>query len=314
MPGVHRVLTHKDVQGGNRIFGFVLFPWSKNDGYDRPILCDEKVFQFGDALAIVCADTQENARAAATKVKVEYEELPAYMNALDAAADDALEIHPGTPNVYFTQYLQKGTDVDEALAQAPYVVEGDFYIQRQPHLTIEPDVGFSYLDEDGVVVVQSKSITVYAHHTMICDGLGLPPEKLRIIQNPMGSSFGYKLSPTLEAFCAVATMATGRPAYLEYDYYQHITYTGKRSPVFMWAKIGADKDGKLLALKQDFYMDHGAYSEFGDLLTVKVIRNARPAITFPISMVWGGQFLPIMLSARLFAVTVRRRPNLPLKC
>jgi len=281
MPGVYRILTHKDVKGNNRIFGFVLYPWSKNDGYDRPILCDEKIFQFGDALAIVCADTNENARAAAAKVKVEYEELPAYMNALAAAAEDAQEIHPGVPNIYFTQYMHKGMDVDAVLDKAPYVVEDNFYVQRQPHLTIEPDVGFSYLDEGGVVVVQSKSITVFAHHAMICDGLGLPPEKLRIIQNPTGSTFGYKLSPTLEAFCAVATMATGRPAYLEYDYYQHITYTGKRSPVFMRAKVGADKDGKLLALKQDFYMDHGAYSEFGDLLTIKILRSTAAGYHIP---------------------------------
>lgn len=281
MPGVIKILTHKDVKGGNRIFGFVLYPWSKNDGYDRPILCDEKVFQFGDAIAIVCADTRDHARAAADKVKVEYEELPAYMNALDAAAEDAIEIHPGTPNVYFTQHLKKGKDVDPIFEEAPYVVEGNYYVQRQPHLSIEPDVGFAYMDEDGTVVIQSKSISVYTFKAMIAEGLGLPQDKLRIIQNPMGGSFGYKLSPTLEALCAVATMATGRPAYLEYDYYQHITYTGKRSPVYMWAKAAADKDGKLLALKHDHYMDHGAYSEFGDLLVIKILRNVAAGLDVP---------------------------------
>ena len=74
----------------------------KADGWERPILCDTKVFQYGDALAIVCADTIEQALAAVPKVKVELEELPAYMNALDAMADDAIEIYPGTPNVFFT--------------------------------------------------------------------------------------------------------------------------------------------------------------------------------------------------------------------
>ncbi|MGI6713276.1 MAG: molybdopterin-dependent aldehyde oxidoreductase [Bacillota bacterium] len=273
MPGVFRVLTHKDVQGNNRIFGLVLYPWSKNDGYDRPILCDKKVFQFGDAIAIVCADTEEHARAAAEKVKIELEELPAYMNALDAAADDALEIHPGTPNVFFEQPLAKGNDVDQIFESAPFVVEDNFYVQRQPHLAMEPDVGFSYFDEDGVLIIQSKSISVYTHVRMIAEGLGLPQDKIRIIQNPMGGSFGYKLSPTLEALCAVATIATGRPAYLEYNYYQSITYTGKRSPAYIYLKAAADKDGKLLALKSDFYMDHGAYSELGDLLTIKILRN-----------------------------------------
>ena len=77
MPGVVKVVTHKDVKGRNRITGLITFPTNKGDGWDRPILCDEKVFQFGDALAVVCADTEANARAAAEKVKVTLEELPA---------------------------------------------------------------------------------------------------------------------------------------------------------------------------------------------------------------------------------------------
>ena len=55
MPGVFRVLTHKDVKGKNRITGLITFPDNKGDGWDRPILNDTKVFQYGDALAIVCA-------------------------------------------------------------------------------------------------------------------------------------------------------------------------------------------------------------------------------------------------------------------
>ena len=274
MPGVARVLTHKDVQGSNRSFGLVIFPWNKGDGYDRPMLCDDKVFQFGDAIALVAADTKVQAEAAAAKVKVELEPLPAYMNGPDAAAEDAIEIHPGTPNVFFECDLKKGEHdkVDELINNAPYVVENSYYTQRQPHLSIEPDVGFAYTDEDGVVTIHSKSIALYIHHFMLCAGLGLQPEKLRIIMNPQGGNFGYKLSPTLEAFCAIATMATGRPCYLEYSYYQHITYTGKRSPMNATAKAAADENGKLVALDYDLIVDHGAYSEFGDDLVTKTVR------------------------------------------
>lgn len=272
MPGVHRVLTYKDVEGKNRIFGFVLFPWSKNDGYDRPILCDKKIFQYGDAIAMVCADTEEHARAAAEKVRVELEELPAYMNALEAAAEDAIEIHPGTPNVFFEQSVVKGEDIAPIMAKADYVAEDSFYVQRQPHMPIEPDVGFAYLDDEGRVTIHSKSITLHAHHRMLYEGLGIEPEKLRLVQNPMGGSFGYKLSPTMEALLAVACMATGRPVFMRYNYYQQITYTGKRSPFFINLKLAADKEGKLLAMEHDFLIDHGAYSEFGDLLTVKGVR------------------------------------------
>ena len=269
MPGVYKVVTHKDVKGKNRITGLITFPTNKGDGWDRPILCDTKVFQFGDAIAIVCADTVENARAAADKVVVKLEELPAYMSAPAAMADDAIEIHPGTPNVYYEQKIAKGGETKPLMDSAAYVVEDEFYLQRQPHLTIEPDVGFAYFDEEGRLTIHSKSIGIHLHHAMICPGLGIEPEKLRLVQNPTGGTFGYKFSPTMEALVGVAAMATCRPVFLRYDYYQHITYTGKRSPFFVKLKYGADKSGKIIAMESDWLVDHGPYSEFGDLLTVR---------------------------------------------
>ena len=203
MPGVYKVVTHKDVKGKNRITGLITFPTNKGDGWDRPILCDTKVFQFGDAIAIVCADTVENARAAAEKVVVKLEELPAYMSAPAAMADDAIEIHPGTPNVYYEQKIAKGGETKPLMDSAAYVVEDEFYLQRQPHLTIEPDVGFAYFDEEGRLTIHSKSIGIHLHHAMICPGLGIEPEKLRLVQNPAGGTFGYKFSPTMEALVGV---------------------------------------------------------------------------------------------------------------
>ena len=269
MPGVEKVITHKDVKGKNRITGLITFPTNKGDGWDRPILCDEKVFQLGDAIAIVAADTEANARAAAEKVKVSLEELPAYMSAPAAMADDAIEIHPGTPNVYYEQNIAKGGDTAPVMASAAHVVEGSYYLQRQPHLTMETDVGFAYFDDQENLTIHSKSIGIHLHHAMICPGLGVEPEKLRIVQNPAGGTFGYKFSPTMEALLGVAALATGKPVGLRYDYYQHITYTGKRSPFFVNLKYGADKDGKIVAMESDWIVDHGPYSEFGDLLTVR---------------------------------------------
>jgi aldehyde oxidoreductase len=269
MPGVAKVITHKDVKGKNRITGLITFATNKGDGWDRPILCDDKIFQFGDAIAIVAADTEENARAAAEKVNVKLEELPAYMSAPAAMAEDAMEIHPGTPNVYYEQKIAKGEDTQPLMKTAAHVVEDEFYLQRQPHLTMEPDVGLAYFDEEGRLTIHSKSIGIYLHHAMICPGLGIAPEKLRIVQNPAGGTFGYKFSPTMEALLGVAAMATDKPVTLKYDYFQHITYTGKRSPFFIKLKYGADTDGRIRAMESDWAVDHGPYSEFGDLLTVR---------------------------------------------
>ncbi|HTY24000.1 MAG TPA: molybdopterin cofactor-binding domain-containing protein [Desulfomonilaceae bacterium] len=269
MPGVEKVITHKDVKGKNRITGLITFPTNKGDGWDRPILCDEKIFQYGDAVAIVAANTEANARAAAEKVKLVLEKLPAYMSAPAAMADDAIEIHPGTPNIYYEQRVAKGSDTKPLMESAAYVVEGEYYLQRQPHLSLEPDVGLAYFDEEGRLTIHSKSIGIHLHHGMICPGLGTEPEKLRLVENPAGGTFGYKFSPTMEALLGVAAMATGKPVALRYDYVQHITYTGKRSPFFIKLKYGADKDGKIIAMESDWSVDHGPYSEFGDLLTLR---------------------------------------------
>ena len=116
MPGVVKVITYKDILaagGTNQINGLVMLPkHNKTDGFERPVLCSDKIFQFGDAIAIVAADTEAHARAAADAVKVEIEELPAYMSALDAMAPDAIEIHPGTPNVFYETNCIKGPDFD----------------------------------------------------------------------------------------------------------------------------------------------------------------------------------------------------------
>ncbi|MGI5908671.1 MAG: molybdopterin-dependent aldehyde oxidoreductase [Christensenellales bacterium] len=301
MPGVYKVITHKDVPGKNRITGLITFPTNKGDGWDRPILCDEKVFQFGDAIAIVAADTVENAKAAAAKVKVDLELLPAYMSAPAAMESDAIEIHPGVPNEYYQINCIKGGETAPEFEKAAYTIETETYCSRQPHLTIEPDCGLAYIDESGCLTIHSKSIGIHLHHAMVCPGIGIEPEKLRIVQNPAGGTFGYKFSPTMEALLGVACLATGgKPVSLAYNMFQGITYTGKRSPGFVKIKMAADSDGKITALEADGIIDHGPYSEFGDLLTMRLmqfigagydIRNVRmKGHTVATNHAWGSAF------------------------
>ena len=302
MPGVERIITAKDILasgGKNLINGLVMLPLNnKCDGWDRPVLCDEKIFQFGDAIAIVAADTEAHARAAADAVKVDIELLPAYMNAMDAIAEDAIEIHPGVPNAYYETNCIKGPDFD--FDSAPNVVEIESYCSRQPHLHLEPDCGYAYIDEDGMVTVHSKSIGIHLHMPMIADGIGVPMDKLRIVQNHAGGTFGYKFSPTNEAILGAAAKIIGKPVSLVFNQFQNITYTGKRSPGFMNIKLAADEKGKLLGLWGNNYIDHGPYSEFGDLLThrlsqfvgagyhIPTIRNK--STTVFTNHAWGSAF------------------------
>ncbi len=267
MPGVEKIITHKDVKGTNHIVLPPGIPVAKTDGTERPILVEDTIFRYGDVCALVAADTREHAREAAKKVKVNYEQLPEYMNALDSMAEDAMEIHKGTPNIYFELPVIKGGDTEEIMEKAPYVVEGSFRTQRQPHLVIEPDVSLGYFDEEGRLTLHCKSLALNATLTAMCPGIGLKPNQVRLIENPTGASFGYAISPSDTALTAVATMATGRPCCLQFSYAEHNHFTGKRAPGFTNLKIAANEEGKIQAIEFDIAYDKGSYSEVCRVIT-----------------------------------------------
>ncbi|WP_094603002.1 Aldehyde oxidoreductase [Sporomusa silvacetica DSM 10669] len=261
MPGVFKVMTSKDIKGTNRQNGLCSMPNNRGNNFDRPIINDTKVFQYGDVLAIVAADTEKNARAAADKVQAELEVLPAYMNGLDAIAEDAMQIQPGYPNLFLELPIIKGDESAPIMEEAANVVEGSFFLQRQPHIVLEPEVGLAYIDEEGRLTVQSK--TQFLHLIPLVGGpaLGVAPETIRAIENPVGASFGHKMSAHPELLMMAAALATEKPVCLRFDYAQQSYFTGKRACSYYNAKLAADKDGKLLAMETDFLFDHGAYHE-----------------------------------------------------
>ena len=280
MPGVYKVVTYKDVRankGTNRIRGQVGCPSVTTDGWERRIMVEEgdKIRQWGECVAIVCADTETNARAAADKIKVDYEPLPELIDIYQAKAADAVKVYDeidgidGMPNAFNKRMFTKGADPKEDLDNAPYVVEDEFYSSRQPHMVLETDCGYAYYDEEGRVTLATKSICVYRHQMMIARGVGIAPSKIRVIQNNMGASFGYKVAPTNEPYLAIALVACQRPVYMRINMKEHNIRTPKRSPFLMHIRVGADKSGKLLGAEQTWWVDHGPYSESSNDLTNK---------------------------------------------
>lgn len=294
MPGVERILTSKDIKGTNRVNGLCFMPNNKSDGYDRCIINDKKVYQYGDVLALVIADTETNARAAADQVKVELEVLPAYMNGLDAIAEDAIEIHPGTPNLFLELPIVKGAETAAIMENAPYVVEGSFYTSHQPHLVLEPDVGMAYYDEEGRLTVQGKGQFLQALPLMYAQALGIEPEKIRVIENPVGASFGSKMSGHTEALMMAAAMATKRTVCMRFDYAQQSYFSGKRSASYYNVKLAADKNGKLIGMEEDFLFDHGAYHEAtSEPLLEKGLRFCGAGYQIPNIRGWA-EFVPLI--------------------
>jgi aldehyde oxidoreductase len=284
MPGVHTIVTAKtiaDNKGTNRIRGQVGSPTATTDGWERRMIVPEgdKIRQWGECVAIVVALNEKLARKAAAAVKVDVEPLKEMIDIHQAMAPDAIPVYDeiegidGIRNAFNRRPFQKGDDPKDIIDKAPYKVEDTFYSSRQPHLTLETDCGYGYYDEEGRLCLQTKSICVYRHQLMIARGIGIPPSGIRVIQNNMGATFGYKVGPTNEYLLAACLLAVkDRPVYMRLDMKEHITRTPKRSPFLMKVRIGADKDGKLVGGEHQWYVDHGPYSESSQDLMNKGIQ------------------------------------------
>ncbi len=220
-------------------------------------------------VAVVAADTREHARAAAEVVKVELEPLPEYETALEAILPDSVPIHEGAPNLFLTTPLHKGEDTREVFAKADYVVEGSFHSGREPHLSIEPDIAQAYMDDEGNLTVQSKAQYVYGTKYMIAGGVGLPPDKIRVVQNETGGAFGYAVSPPSAGLVAACCLALERPVSLEFSYPEHQWFTGKRTSGYSNVRLAANKDGKIQGYEFDAMLDMGGYSSMVELYVDK---------------------------------------------
>ena len=271
MPGVIKIMKAEDVPGTNNLGFQALVPRQKGDGMTiTPVICGEKVNKRGDIVALVAADTKEHARAAAKQVKQELELLPVYKTLPEAAMPNAVQLHAGVPNVYMEQPVFKGIDTAELFEDENLLVaEGSFHSQHEPHLPIEPDVVQGYYDTDDNLTIQCKSQSMGENVETIANTLGVDQDKVRIIMNPTGGSFGYSTSAATFALVGAAVMVLDCPCTLTLSYEEFNHISGKRSATYTNARIGVDKEGKIVAAEYDLGLDHGAYA----MIASKIFNN-----------------------------------------
>ena len=253
MPGVAGVMTAADIKGSNNM-GF---------DNDQPLLCTDNLPVLGAAVAIVAADTQKQALAAAAAVKVDYEELPAVRNAMEAMADGAPAVHPGKPNVCHTAGQIKG-DAKAALETSAVVVEGDFYSPLIHQASLEPEATLAYMDgsgEDAQLVVIGRSIWIHQHAQMIQDTVGW--DNVRYQEAFTGGQFGIKCDLTSEGYAAAAALHFQRPVRYIPSLTESMWLTPKRHPFRMKTRMGADADGKITGLEMEMIVENGAYTSIG---------------------------------------------------
>ena len=274
MPGVYKVITHKDVKGSNRLNMFTFIPRAVASEQTHILLAEDKIFNYGDIVALVAADTKTHAREAAAKVTLEYEQLPEMLSFLEAAMPDAVRVHEDHPNIWAMQPTIKGEpNVRELIDGAPNMVEGSFYSTREPHMPIEGDTVQAYWDEDGMLTVHCKAMAIYANIGDIAEATGVPAEKVRVVENPTGGTFGWGIASATYSIAAIACMACDDlPVALSMTYGEFMAFSGKRAPSYTNARLACDEKGRIIAAEWDNGLDHGAYNELGDDLTTRIAR------------------------------------------
>jgi CO/xanthine dehydrogenase Mo-binding subunit len=259
------VLTSKDVPGTNR-FGTMY--------KDTPVLADDKVRCFGDAVALVVADNQKAAERALNLIKVEYEELPGVFNPIEGLSPEAPLVHENG-NLLQHFKVRKG-DVNEGFRQCVAVAENTFTTSMISHAYMELECSVAEY-EQGMLTVWTSTQDVYGDRRQIAAALGLPLNKVRVVQMTTGGAFGGKIDVTTEILAALAALKTGRPVKVRFSREESMMISTKRHPVILKVRLGANKEGKLLAMEGEIYGDTGAYASLG----AAVIRKCGLILTGP---------------------------------
>jgi xanthine dehydrogenase molybdenum-binding subunit len=257
MPGVVRVFTAADVPG-NRGTGM-------NDP-DQPVFVAEGELTccVADFLAMVVADTPFHARQAAARVKVDYDVLEPLTDMFEALEPGAPLVHsPETFAPRPSNILQPTTafsrgDVDAALAASAHLIEATFETQPIDIAFLEPESCLVIPRPGGVKVHTESQGSVY-DHAQIARILNLDPANVEIALAASGGAFGAKEELSIQGQTAVAAYLVQRPVKTVLTRPQSTQHHVKRHAMTVKLTVGADRDGRLLALRSRIVADAGGY-------------------------------------------------------
>ena len=267
-PGVVAVLTGADMEAD----GIAGLPcgWQvdfKNGDTMKepahPALAVGKVRHVGDAVAVVVAETREQAADAAELVEVDYEELPAVVDVVAATQDGAPQLFDDVPNnIPFDWELGDKEAADAGIAAADHVTTLEFRNQRLIPNAIEPRAAIGDYDDsrDHYTLYTTSQNPHVIRLLMSAFVMGIPEHKVRVVSPDVGGGFGSKIFHYAEEVIVTwASRRIGRP----------VKWTAQRSESFVTdahgrdhatkAEMGFDADGRITALRVDTYANLGAY-------------------------------------------------------
>ncbi len=274
LPGVLAVITHADFpEPSEPVMQTVRGPQPSVWDTER-ILARRKVLFRGHPVAAVAATDHHIAEDALQLIEVEYEVLPAVTTIGDALLPNAPILHDdgkaalveglfaspdGKPsNVARTLELGVG-DIEAGFAEADIILERQYETSMAHQGYIEPHNGTAVWGRDGKVTIWTSTQGAFGIRTNVARVLNIPIGDLRVIPAEIGGGFGAKNVVYLEPLAALLSKKTGRPVQITMNRTEVLEATGPTSGTRSWVRIGAKRDGKLVAADVRLEYEAGAY-------------------------------------------------------
>ncbi|MDO6431896.1 molybdopterin-dependent oxidoreductase [Flavitalea sp. BT771] len=264
-PGVVRVFTFQDIKGENQIGGIIP---------DEPLFAEHHVHFCGMPVAFVVAVSEDAARHAVEKIKVEIEPWPVVTDPRVAQANGELIVPPRT--------FRLG-DVDQAWSLCEHVIEGRADTNGQEHLYIETQGAYAMPLENDVIRVYSSTQAPTAVQRAISKVTALPMHALDIEVTRLGGGFGGKedQANVWAALCALACLHLKKPVKYAMPRTDDMVMTGKRHPYSSDFRIGVDKDLKILAYEVTFYQNAGAAADLSPAVLERTLFHCTNSYFIP---------------------------------
>jgi len=248
--GVRAVLTSKEIPGINR-YG----PYD-----DAPILADKKAKYYGEAIALIAAESIESAKKAEEELDLKCSHLPVVENIEQSVEGKVLVHENGNIGVHF--HVTRG-DLDYYEKNSDFVFERTYRTQFQKHMYLEPESGYAYIDDHGRINVFSNGQNPHADRKIIARALKIPEENVRVVSYPTGGSFGGKEESPFPAFLALLAFYSHSPVRIMYSREESGIAGVHRHASKIELKTGVMKDGTFTFNISRVYLDTGAYMIWG---------------------------------------------------
>ena len=261
LPGVKVVLTSEDVPG--------ITYGTSPPRYDEYILAKDKVRFIGDVVAAVAAIDEKTCYSAIKLIDVEYEELPAVFDPIEAMKDGAPRLFDDKyENNINTRVDHLFGDIEKGFKEADYVKEATFVGNRTYQNPIEPHCAIAEWDRHGRVTLYTSTQVVHYVHHQLSRILDLPLGNIRVIMTNCGGGFGAKAATNMLEICSILlSKQAGCPVKMRFNREEMYLYGRGRHKQYIEMKIGVKKDGTITAVKQKAILEGGAYSSFGIVST-----------------------------------------------